>query len=70
MVFADLQQQLRAEGFHATRGRIYRAIDTRKVDRPPMNGAGQYEFAAQHLDQLRDYLRFRPKRGRRTAACA
>ncbi len=59
----EVMKALRDEGLDLTVNRLRYAIIAGKIERPPMDGAQNFNFAQEHIQQLRDYLRNPPRRG-------
>jgi hypothetical protein len=65
MTFSEVLRRLRAEGLPVTGGQIRYAVVTRRIARPPQDGAGNHRFSNRHLAQLRSYLSVPRRRGRK-----
>ncbi len=64
MCFRDVLETLRAEGIAVSRTQLRWAIDSGKVDRPPLDGSHRFVFGPQQLVDLRRYFGQRtPGRG-------
>ena len=65
LVLSDVLRRLRGEGLPATVHKVRNAIVTGRVKpRPEQDGAGNYQFTLDHLEQLREYVARPPKAGR------
>ena len=60
----DAIEILQAEGLEPTIAKIRNAEYTGRMDPPPRNSIGMRVFEEKHLDQLRQYLKNPPRRGR------
>jgi len=67
--FADMIELLLSQGIeNAERRRIWHAISTNKVDRPPLDGSKKYRFQKKNIRQIKKYLASNPRPGRPAAA--
>jgi hypothetical protein len=68
MTLSEVIQELNGRGIQdVTRAKIHYAIDTGKVDKPPLNGSLQFQFGKQHVKQIATYLSKPRKRGPKKA---
>lgn len=56
MVWKEVVETLRKEGFNVTEAQIRWAITSGKIERPTLDASLRFEFDARHLDQLRQVL--------------
>ena len=59
MCLRDLLKRLRDEGLCVTEAQIRWAINSGKVQRPPLDGSLRFVFAEQHVAELRTWFRRR-----------
>ena len=52
MCYAELIDELRRRGIHATESQVRWAIQSGKVDRPPLNKSLNFDFGEEHLQRL------------------
>jgi hypothetical protein len=64
--FTDMIELLLSQGIeNAEYRRIWHAISTNQVDRPPLDGSNRFRFQTKHIRQIKRYLASGPKPGRR-----
>lgn len=64
MTLAEVLSVLRSEGLPVTTGKVRHAMVVGRVQDVPFDGAGNRQFADDHLVQIRDYVTHPPKPGR------
>ena len=63
---SDALAALKEEGHaNAEEHRIKHAIKVGNIDRPELDGSGRFKFADHNMNQMRDYLKNVPPRGRK-----
>lgn len=66
VTIGQLCRMLRDEGFdNATPYRIRHAIDVGYLDRPVVDGGGNFQFSRRQVQQVRRYLENVPRPGRK-----
>ena len=67
--FTDMIDLLLGQGIeNAEYRRIWHAISTNQVDRPPLDGSNRFRFQSKNIRQIKKYLASSPRPGRPTAA--
>ena len=59
MVWKDVLHVLRGKGFAVTEAQVRWAINSGRIDRPPLDGSLRFVFSHEHVEQLKALFRAR-----------